>query len=173
VKTSLAIHDFAGRGRYDSITFPQVPVGCKLDMETKRLRMMNVGQVKVVLHRPLEGMPKTATISRSSTGKWYACFSCEYAEPSPLPDTGQQVGIDVGLKVFATLSTGDEIPNPRFFRQEEHALATVQRRLAKEEKGTPEREGCRKVVPVCTSELPGGAVTSLTNIATASWTPLL
>jgi len=36
---------FRGKGRYDSITFPQVPVGCRLDVEAKRLRIMNVGQV--------------------------------------------------------------------------------------------------------------------------------
>jgi putative transposase len=137
---------FRGKGRYDSLTFPQVPVGCKLDTDAQRLRVMNVGQVKVILHRPLEGTPKTATIRRSSTGKWYVSFSCECAEPSPLPATGQPVGIDVGLKTFATLSTGDAIANPRFFRQEEQALAKAQRRLSKAEKGTPERAARRTVV---------------------------
>ncbi len=137
---------FRGKTRYDSFTFPQVPVGCTLDAEMKRLRIANVGQVKVILHRPLEGMPKTATISRSSTGKWYVCFSCECAEPAPLPATGQPVGIDVGLKTFATLSTGHEIANPRFFRVEEKALGKVQRRLSKEEKGTLERAKRRRVV---------------------------
>jgi putative transposase len=135
---------FRGKGRYDSLTFPQVPVGCRL--EGTRLRVMNVGQVKVVVHRPLEGTPKTATIRRSSTGKWYVTFSCKCAEPSPLPDTGQQVGIDVGLATFATLSTGEAIANPRFFRTEEHALARVQRRLSEAELGTPARAARRKVV---------------------------
>jgi hypothetical protein len=65
---------FRGVGRDDSFTFPQVPVGCHLDMEAKRLRVMrlrvmNAGLVKVVLHRPLEGIPKTATIQHSSTDK--------------------------------------------------------------------------------------------------------
>jgi putative transposase len=62
---------FRGAGRYDSFTFPQVPVGCHLDADAKRLRIMHVGLVKVVLHRPLEGTAKTATIRRSRTGKWY------------------------------------------------------------------------------------------------------
>ncbi len=137
---------FRGWGRYASITYPQVPVGCKLDTDTKRLRLHGVGEVKIILHRPIEGTPKTATISRGSTGKWYVCFSCECAEPVPLPETGQLVGIDVGLKTFATLSDGQEIANPRFFRGEEQALAKVQRRLSKEEKGTPERARRRKVV---------------------------
>lgn len=137
---------FRGTGRYDSITFPQVPVGCRLEAEDNRVRIANVGRVKVVLHRPLEGTPKTATIWRSSTGKCYICFSCDCAEPSPLPATGQHVGIDVGLKTFATLSTGQEIENPRFLRTEERALAKAQRRLSKAEKGTPERAERRKIV---------------------------
>jgi putative transposase len=56
------------------------------------------------------------------------------------------VGIDVGLKTFATLSTAEEIENPRFFRQEEKALAKVQRTHSKLAKGTPERRTHRKVV---------------------------
>src|SRR5690242_13388335 len=130
---------FRGQGRYGSITYPQAPSGCKFEANEKRLRLHGVGQVKIILHRPPEGTPKTATIRRSSTGKWYVCFSCECAEPSLLPATGRQVGIDVGLKTFATLSTGEEIANPRFFRAEEHALAKVQRAHSKLEKGTPER----------------------------------
>jgi len=137
---------FRGQGRYDSITCPQVPVGCRLEAEDKRLRIANVGRVKVLSHRPLEGVPKTATIQRSSTGKWYVSFSCECAEPMPLPPTGQQVGIDVGLKSFATLTQGEPIANPRFFRAEEHALTKAQRRLSKAEKVAPERAECRKVV---------------------------
>ena len=92
---------FRGQGRYDSLTFPQVPVGCKLDTDATRLRVMNIGHIKIILHRPLEGTPKTATLRRSSTGKWYVSFSCECAEPSPLPETGQRVGSDVGLLTFA------------------------------------------------------------------------
>jgi putative transposase len=143
---TLGYPRFRGQGRYDSLTFPQVPVGCRLDSDAKRLRIAHVGLVKVILHRPVEGTPKTATLNRSSTGKWYVRFSCECTQPAPLPETDLQVGIDVGLKTFATLSTGAEIANPRFFRQEEQTLAKVQRRLAKEEKGTPKRARRRKIV---------------------------
>jgi putative transposase len=141
---------FRGKGRYDSLTFPQVPVGCKLDTDAPRRRVMNVGQVQVLLHRPLEGPPKMATLRRRSPGKWYVRFSCECVEPSPLPETRQpvgiQVGIDAGLKTFAALSTGDALANPRCFRQEEQALAKAQRRLSTAEKGTPERAARRTVV---------------------------
>ncbi len=135
---------FKGYGRYDSVTFPQAPSGIKLEGDI--LVVSKVGHVKVKLHRPIKGKPKTATLTRSSTGKWYVCFSCEGVEPQVLPTTPTQVGIDVGLKTFATLSDGQEIENPRFFREEEKALATDQKKLAKAEKGTPERKAKRKIV---------------------------
>jgi putative transposase len=137
---------FRGSGRCASLTYPQVPVGCALNAEAQRVRLHGVGLVKILLQRPLEGVPKTATINRRSTGKWYVNFSCECPEPSSLPAIGWQVGIDVGLKTFATLSDGQAIANPRFFRREEHALAKAQRRLSKEEKGTPECARRRRVV---------------------------
>jgi putative transposase len=57
-----------------------------------------------------------------------------------------QVGIDVGLNTFATLSDETEIANPRFFRKEETALAKVQRKHSKLAKGTLERRKHRKAV---------------------------
>src|SRR5205085_3223447 len=67
-------------------------------------------------------------------------------EPLRLPETPTQVGIDVGLKTFATLSTAEEIANPRFFRKEEKALAKVQHKLSSFAKGTPQRSAHRKAV---------------------------
>jgi putative transposase len=118
---------FRGAGRYDRLTFPQVPSGCALDVQAQRLVVSKVGRVKIVSHRPLEGAPKTATIRRTATGKWFVTFSCAW-EPTPLPQTGKEVGIDVGLRVFAMPTTGDSIENTRFFRAEERALSKAQRR---------------------------------------------
>ena len=83
--------------------------------------------MKLISHRPLDGTPKTATIRRAPTGKWFVTISCEW-EPTPLPPTGQEVGIDVGLKVFAMPSVGDPLEPPRFFRAEEPELGKVQRK---------------------------------------------
>ena len=132
---------FKGYGRYDSLTFTQS--GFKLN--DNRLEVSKIGNIKLVLHRPLEGVIKTLTIRRSATAKWYACFSVE-VEPKHLPELENEVGIDVGLTTFATLSDGTEIENPRFFRKEEKTLAKVQRKFSKEVKGTPERKFRRKAV---------------------------
>src|SRR5205085_1872987 len=133
---------FKGYGRYDSFTFPQSGFSIAND---DRVALSKIGSVKMVYHRPIKGKVKTCTLRRSSTGKWYVSFSVE-CEPERLPETPTQVGIDVGLKTFATLSNEEEIANPRFFRQEEQALAKVQRKHSKLAKGTPERRKHRRVV---------------------------
>src|SRR6266480_5171816 len=133
---------FRGRDRYDSFTFPQSGFSITHD---DRVALSKIGSVKMVYHRPIKGKLKTCTIRLSSTGKWYVSFSSE-CEPERLEPTPTQVGIDVGLKTFATLSNEEEIANPRFFRKEEKALARVQRKHAKKPKGSPERRKHRKVV---------------------------
>ncbi|GAC1349212.1 MAG: RNA-guided endonuclease TnpB family protein [Ktedonobacteraceae bacterium] len=133
---------FKGYGRYDSFTFPQSGFSITHD---EHVTLSKIGAIKMVYHRPVKGKVKTCTIHRSSTGKWYVSFSVE-CEPERLPDISTQVGIDVGLKTFATLSTGEEIASPKFFRKEEKALAKAQRLLSKAEKGTPERHHKRKIV---------------------------
>ena len=110
-----------------------------------RVCLSKIGTIKMVYHRPIKGTIKTCTVHRSSTGKWYVTFAVE-CEPGLLPEKTQAVGIDVGLKTFATLSTGEEIANPRFFRQEEKALAKVQRKHSRLKKGTKERRTHRKVI---------------------------
>jgi len=134
---------FKGKGRYDSFSYPQM--GFKL--ENGRLMLSKIGNIKIKLHRPIEGKVKRLTIRRSATGKWFACFSVEIEDVILPPwKDGSAVGIDVGLESFAALSNGEKITNPRFFREEEKELARVQRKLSKAAKGTPERRAALKVV---------------------------
>src|SRR6266496_2688894 len=72
---SVGFPRFKQFGRYDSITYPQYGNGIRL--EGARLIVSKIGAVQVVLHRPIEGTPKTVTLSRSRTGKWYVALSCE------------------------------------------------------------------------------------------------
>ena len=134
---------FRGKFRYDSFTFPQVPSGCSI--KDGRLFVSKVGHIKMVQHRPLDGCPKTATLFRSSTGKWYVTFACE-VQPNILEPRDNAVGTDVGIHTFASLSDESTIGNPRFFKDEEKELAKAQRKLSKEEKGTPKRAKRRRIV---------------------------
>jgi putative transposase len=134
---------FKGIGRYDSLCYPQYGNGARLDGNV--LILSKVGSVKGKLHRELIGTPKTVCVRRGAGGKWYTTISCE-CESSPLPDEPKAVGVDVGLLHFATLSNGETIANPRFFKREQKALATTQRRMEKFAKGTPERAKRRLIV---------------------------
>lgn len=128
---------FKGQGRYDSITYPQYGNGVRI--EGDRLILSKVGAVHVVLHRPVEGTPKTVTLTRSRTGKWFASFSCE-VDANQLRPTSEVVGVDVGLASFATFSNGEKVDNPRFYRRDEHDLKRVQQRkdAAKNAQNWPE-----------------------------------
>ncbi len=85
--------------------------------------------------RPLEGTPKTVTLTREADG-WYVSFSCAEVPIQPLPLTGQEMGIDLGLESFATLADGSQIANPHIFRVAEMALKRAQRRVARRQKGS-------------------------------------
>lgn len=87
------------------------------------------------------GTPKTCTLTRRADG-WYACIACD-TEPEPLPKTGKNIGIDVGLESFATLSNGETIANPRLLRRAERQLKTAQRRFSRRKKGSERRKKAR------------------------------
>jgi putative transposase len=132
---------FRSRSRYDSFTFSQSGFAIASD----KLKLSKIGMVKIKLHRPIEGKIKTLTITRSSMGKWFACFTAEVEQES-LPDNQNAVGIDMGISNFASLSTGEAIANPKFFRSDEKRLAKAQKKLSAALKGSPERRKRRKVV---------------------------
>ena len=129
---------------YKSFTYKQAWNGFSFT-DDGRLYLSKIGDVKIKLHRSIKDQVKTLTVRRDRLGNWYACFSCE-VESSPLPPSPKVVGVDVGLKHFATLSTGEHIPNPHFFRKDEKALAKAQRKLSQCAKGTPEHCKRKKVI---------------------------
>jgi putative transposase len=129
---------FQGRDRYNSFTYPQVGEHGGAVLDGGILSLSKIGRIRMRLHRPLHGIPKTVTIRREADG-WYACISCADVPIEPLPATGQQTGIDVGLKVFLITADGEPTPNPRYYRKAERALRRAQRRVARRTKGSKRR----------------------------------
>jgi putative transposase len=127
---------FHGRDRYTSFTYKQFGNGARLD--NGFLVLAKIGRVAVRWSRPLEGAPKTVTISEEADG-WYACFSCADVPTQPLPLTGEETGIDLGVESFATLADGTQIANPRIFRVWEMRLKRAQRRVARRQKRSHRR----------------------------------
>jgi putative transposase len=107
-----------------------------------KLTVPGVGACRVRLSRPVEGRCKQLRITRRADG-WYVLLVCETPTPEPLPPTGETVGVDVGIKSFATLSTGEEIANPRYLKQAADQLAREQQHLSRKVKGSRNRKKAR------------------------------
>src|SRR5215471_13371933 len=103
-----------------------------------KLTVPGVGTCRVRLSRPIEGQCKQLRITHRLDG-WYALIVCEIPKPEPLPPTGQTVGVDVGITSFATLSTGEEIENPRHLKKALDNLKRQQRWLSRKKKGSKRR----------------------------------
>lgn len=125
---------FKGKKFYDSFCYTQG--GFKL-LEN-RLHLSKIGEVKVKLHRPVEGTIKTCTITRTN-GKYYVCFSCELEE-NPLPATGKKVGLDVGITHLAITSDGQFFPKLDSYRKAEKRLKYLQRMVSRRKKGSARRK---------------------------------
>jgi putative transposase len=133
---------FKGAGWYDSFTYPQWGNG--VTVKDGRLFLSQIGSLRFCKDRPLHGKPKTCTLIRRADG-WYACIVCEI-EPCPFPETGQKIGVDLGLETFARLSSGEPIPNPRFYQRAQKQLRKAQRRLSRRVKGSHRRKKARVLV---------------------------
>jgi putative transposase len=109
------------------------------------LNLSKIGRTTLRLHRPIEGTPKTVTISREADG-YYACISCAEVSTQPLALTGQETGIDLALTSFATLADAAMIQNPRCYRKAEAYLRRCQRRVARRTKGSNRRKNAVKLL---------------------------
>jgi len=130
---------FQGADRWHSFTYKQVGEHGGARLDNGFLVLSKIGRVAVRWSRPLKGTPKTVTISREADGG-YVCISCADVPMQPLPLTGQETGIDLGLESFATLADGTMIHNPRCYRRTERQLKTAQRRVARRKKGSNRRK---------------------------------
>ncbi|MGZ6281767.1 MAG: RNA-guided endonuclease InsQ/TnpB family protein [Ktedonobacterales bacterium] len=134
---------YQGRNRYNSFTYPILGNGVKLD--NGFLVLTKIGRIGVRWCRPIEGTIKTVTISREADG-WYVCFSCAEVPIQPLPLTGRDAGVDVGLKVFLITSDGDVVENERHLRKAEKKIKKAQRRVSRRKKGSNRRRKAVKLL---------------------------
>jgi putative transposase len=103
--------------------------------------------LKIKLHRPLEGKPKTVHLVLRADGHWYALIVCEMepgTEHEPTTCSHPEIGLDVGLKVFLADSEGHTLENPRFYRTSAATLRRKQRTLCRRKKGSHRRRKAAK-----------------------------
>jgi len=132
---------FKGTHRFKSFGFKEYGNGFKVD--GRRLKVSGIGRLAVRWHRDVPGTIKTLRLTRKAE-KWYAVFACEVA-PEPMPSTGVDVGIDVGLTSLITTSEGEHVEHPAWYRRAQCRVRVAQRRVARRTKGGTNR---RKAVIV-------------------------
>ncbi|MCX6775918.1 MAG: transposase [Candidatus Micrarchaeota archaeon] len=130
---------FKSFDRMKSLHYPQdyPHGGFLLD---KKLKVTPFGEIAIKKHREIKGRIKTLTLKKESSGKWFAIFAVEIPKEIPRENKGEVVGIDLGLKNFATLSDGRIIQNPRHLKKWEERLSFIQRELSKKKKGCNNRK---------------------------------
>ena len=121
--------------RHDSFTYPQGGFW----VGEKSIVLSKIGEVRCKFHRKIEGVIKTCTIKRESD-EWYVVLSCDAVPEKPLPKTGEEIGIDVGLENFAALSNGEMIENPHHAKKARVKLRRAQRKLSRAKKGSKRRK---------------------------------
>lgn len=135
---------FKARDRYNTFTFKDAGRGngAAFVAGGKRVRLTGIGNVKVKVHREMEGALKTLGVTRDGCGHWYAIVTRE-VDPKPLPPTEREVGIDVGLATFAATSDGEMIANPRPLETARLRVERAQRRVSRRAKGSRRRRKAR------------------------------
>jgi len=90
--------------------------------------------IDIILHRPIKGEIRQATISRTPTGKYFVSILCETGEPikpKTVVKESTTVGIDLGIKTYLVSSDGKEFDNPKYLRKAQSKLKYVQRKYSK------------------------------------------
>lgn len=103
------------------------------------IHIPKIGKVHYKKNRKCEGTPKRLTVSRDFKGRYWISIYCK-ENIDPLPICSNEIGIDVGLKEFATDSKGNIYNNPRFFVKSEKKLIRAQRKLFRKIKGSSSYE---------------------------------
>lgn len=131
---------------YKSFTLPQsgYKLISKLNNKNK-LKISKLGELKIVLHRPVEGIIKSCTVKKTKTDKWFVIFTCECI-PKRLEPKDESIGIDLNVKNTATLSNGQKIENPKWLKLEEKELNKANQKLSKTQKKSKARNKRKLIV---------------------------
>jgi putative transposase len=114
-------------------------------LDNGKLRLPKVGDVPVRWSRALPAAPASVTVIRDAAGRFFASFVVQVT-PQPLPVTGRECGIDLGLSHFAVLDDGTKVGAPRFLRRAEKKLKRAQKGLSRKQRGSNNRNKARAVL---------------------------
>ena len=103
-----------------------------------RLKVPKLGEVKIYMHRPLQGDPKEVTLVKKASG-WSAHITCELPD-TPQVDPTAAIAVDMGTTHYLTTSEGEKEDNPRWYRQAEGLLRKHSKDLSRKKLGSNRRK---------------------------------
>ena len=104
--------------------------------------LAKIGKLKIVWSRKLPSKPSSVTVIKDSANRYFLSFVCE-VNPSPLTPNNNSVGVDLGIRDFATLSNGEKIKAPQPLKRKLKRLRRLQKNLSRQQKGSKRREVTR------------------------------
>jgi putative transposase len=132
---------FKGKGQYKTFTFPQFN---PLHFTNNKISLSKIGNVKVIVHRPIpKGFDiKTVSVTKKADGYYVTLSLDDKTVPTIKPDfdSNNIVGIDVGLIDFIVTSDNERVTAPKFLRKSERKLKSAQRRVSPRKKGSNRRK---------------------------------
>ncbi|MDE0017834.1 MAG: transposase [Candidatus Poribacteria bacterium] len=99
-----------------------------------RLKVPKLGEVKIYMHRPLQGDPKSVTLVKKASG-WYAHIVCELPD-TPKVEATEAIAVDMGTTHYLTTSEGEKEENPRWYRTAEGLTRKHSKDLSRKKKGS-------------------------------------
>ena len=140
------------KSKHDHNQSFQVPQNTTVDYEHKRVSIPKFKEgIKCKFDRRFSGKIKTSTVRKTPTGKYFISMLVETDEtiPNKKPiDENKAVGVDLGIKTFATLSDGTEIQNPKNLKKSLKKLKRMQRSVSRKVKGSNSRKKAVKLLAI-------------------------
>ena len=115
-------------------------VGTNIQVRDGAVQLPKLGVVKCRVSKEVTGRILHATVSQTSSGRYFVSVCCTDVKIEKLPEAGYAVGVDMGLKSFAVTSDGTEYPNHKYMSKSHKRLARLQRRLSRKPKDSKRRE---------------------------------
>jgi putative transposase len=106
----------------------------------KHIKLPKLGLIKFRGGTKPQGIPKTFTISKDATGYYASIIFDNGKQEVQMQEINNVIGIDVGIKDFATLSNGVVIPNQKFLLQSQKKLKTLQQKFSRQQKTSKKRQ---------------------------------
>jgi putative transposase len=122
-----------------------------VDFENNTVKSPKIGEIKAIIHKILKGELKTASISKSCTGKYYISILVEDGKAFPVKQVFSEsttIGVDVGITDFVIISTGENVKNPKYLKNSLKRLKVLQKRVSHKQSDSKNREKAKQKLAV-------------------------